>query len=333
MSERNVTPMQFPGKISPKMIVIILIVVALIILVSTSFFVVDQREVGVVLLFGEMNRIAMPGLNFKLPLGIERNYNVPIQRVFKREFGFRTLQPGVDTIYSAEDYSNESIMLTGDKNIVDVEWIIQYRIVDPAAWLFNVQDQEKTIRDISQSVINLLVGDRSILGVMGTERPNIEARGQDLMNERFESYNLGIQVNTVAMQDILPPAGAVRDAFEDVNKAEQDRERLINEGNEAYNRAIPEAEGTARRVVQEARGYSARRVNEARGDVARFSAVLDEYRNAPDVTRSRLYIEMFEDVFGEADDTDLIDRNLDNFIPLKQLADQARSQPAQGGTQ
>jgi membrane protease subunit HflK len=312
------------------MVIIILVVVVLIALISTSFFVVDQKEEGVVLLLGKMNRIVGPGLNFKLPLGIERSFNVPTQLVFKGEFGFRTLQPGIETIYSSEDYSNESIMLSGDKNIVDVEWIIQYRIVDPVAWLFNVQNQEKTIRDISQSVINLLVGDRSILGVMGTERANIETRGKELMNERFDSYNLGIRVTTVAMQDILPPAGAVRDAFEDVNKAEQDKERLINEGNEAYNRAIPEAEGKAKRTIQEAKGYAAARVNEARGDVARFLSVLQEYQRAPNVTRARLYIEMFEEVFGETEDTDLIDRNLDNFIPLKQLSE-IRSQA--GGAQ
>jgi membrane protease subunit HflK len=323
MSERNVSPMRFPGKISPRMVVIILIVVAAIALISTSFFVVDQKEEAVVLFLGKKARIVGPGLNFKLPLGIEKNLNVPTQLVFKREFGFRTLQPGIETIYSAEDYSNESVMLTGDKNIVDVEWIIQYRIFDPVAYLFNVQDQEKTIRDISQSVINVLIGDRSILGVMGTERSEIQMIGQELLNDRFKSYNLGIRVTTVAMQDILPPTGAVRDAFEDVNKAEQDKERLINEGNEAYNRAIPEAEGKAKRTIQEAKGYAAARVNQAKGDVARFLSVLKEYENAPEVTKSRLYIEMYEQVFAGAEGTDLIDRNLKNFIPLKQLTEGA----------
>jgi membrane protease subunit HflK len=321
MSERNVTPIRFPGKISPRMVVIIVVVIAILALVSTSFFVVDQKEQGVVLFLGKMSRIVEPGLNFKLPLGIEKNFNVPTQLVFKREFGFRTLQAGVDTLYSPDDFPRESIMLTGDKNIVDVEWIIQYRIDDPVAYLFNVQDQEKTIRDISQSAINLLVGDRSILGVMGTERPNIETLGRDLMNERFDTYGLGIRVTTVALQDILPPAGAVRDAFEDVNKAEQDKERFINEGNEAYNQAIPEAEGKAKQLIQEAKGYAAARVNKAKGDVARFLSVLTEYENAPEVTTSRLYIEMYEEVFGKAEGTDLIDRNLQNFIPLKQLSD------------
>ncbi len=323
MSERNVTPLKFPGKVSPRMVVIILIVVGVIILISTTLFIVDQKEQGVVLFLGKLSRIVEPGLNVKLPLGLEKNYNVPTQLVFKREFGFRSLEPGIATIYSTEDYSRESIMLTGDKNIVDVEWIIQYRIIDPVAWLFNVRNQEKTIRDMSQSVINLLIGDRSILGVMGTERANIEILGKDLMNERFKGYSLGIRVSAVALQDILPPAGAVRDAFEDVNKAEQDKERLINEGNEAYNRAIPEAEGKAKQLVQEAKGYAAARVNEAQGDVARFLSVLEEYQRSPDVTETRLYIEMYEEVFGQTEtaNTDLIDRNLKSFIPLKLLTD------------
>jgi membrane protease subunit HflK len=301
------------------MIIIIIVVIAAIILISTSFFVVDQREVGVVLRFGKHVRTVEPGLNFKAPFGIEQNENVEIQEIKKAEFGFRTIQAGVETIYSTADYSQESEMLTGDKNIVDVEWIIQYRITDPKAWLFNVQDREKTIRDISQSVINLLVGDRTILGVMGTERTAIESLSQTRMNQKFDEYGLGIRVNTVALQDVLPPTGSVRDAFEDVNKAEQDREKLINEGNQAYNEAIPEAEGKAKRIIQQAAGYAAARVNEANGDVARFLAVLEEYNRAPEVTKDRLYIEMFEEVFTTDTGTDLIDRNLENFIPLKQL--------------
>ena len=330
MSERNVTPGGFPGRISPRMVLIVIIAILAIALVTSSFFVVDQKEQAVVLRFGKFHTLSGPGLHFKLPFGIEKNFNVPTQLVFKREFGFRTLAAGVSTIYSSEDYANESIMLTGDKNIVDVEWIIQYRISDPMAWLFNVEDQEKTIQDISQSVLNLLVGDRTILGVMGTDRTAIEARSREIMNDRFNSYGLGIRVTTVAMQDILPPAGPVRDAFEDVNKAEQDKERFINEGNEAYNQAIPEAQGKAQRLVQEAEGYKAARTNRANGDTARFKAVLQEYRQSRDITTARLYIEMFEEVFGSGPAQTLIDRNLQNFIPLKQLTQQPQ---ATGGVQ
>ena len=324
MAERNVSPLKFPGRMNPQIVMIVIVVLAVVILFSTSFYVVDQREEAVVLRFGKVKGINGPGLHFKLPFGVDKNFNVATQLVFKREYGFRSVAPGVNTVFSGEDFSNESIMLTGDKNIVQVEWIIQYRITDPVAWLFNVENQEKTISDISRSVVNLLVGDRSILGVMGTDRPAIESKALEIMNQRFREFGLGINVTTVAMQDILPPEGPVRVAFEDVNKAEQDKERFINEGNAAYNQAIPEAKGKAQRLVQEAEGYRASRVNKANGDAARFRSVLNEYRVSRDVTRTRLYIEMYEEVFGKTEGTtDLIDRNLENFIPLKQLTEQA----------
>ncbi|MFW5768544.1 MAG: FtsH protease activity modulator HflK [Spirochaetota bacterium] len=328
MSEQDVTPNQKPFKIKPKLVVIVIAIVVFIILISSSLFVVDQTEEAIVLLFGRMNRTAAPGLHLKLPFGIEKNYNVPTQVIQNMSFGFRTAEPGITTAYSPADYPEESIMLTGDLNIIDVEWVIQYRIVDAQAWLFNVENKEKTIRDISQSIINRLVGDRAILDVIGSERPNIELQGQEQMNEIFRQYGLGINVTTVKLRNIVPPAGEVQDAFEDVNKSVQDMNRFINEGKEAYNAEIPKARGQADQMVQVAEGYAAERVNEARGDVARFNSVYAEYRTSREVTRTRLYIEMMEDVFGEDTDTDLIDRNLENFIPLKQLRNQSA-----GGTQ
>jgi membrane protease subunit HflK len=210
-------------------------------------------------------------------------------------------------------------MLTGDLNIIDVEWIIQYQITDARAWLFDVDNQEKTIRDISQSAINLLVGDRTIFDVIGAERANIELQGQELMNALYKTYGLGIRVTTVKLQNIVPPKGAVQDAFEDVNKAIQDRSRMINEGKEAYNQSIPKASGQADQTIQVAQGYATERVNQARGDVSRFLAVLGEYRQAPDLVRTRLYYEMYDQVFANAEGTDLIDKNLKNFLPLKSV--------------
>jgi len=328
MSERDITPGRMPRRLTPKAIILVVVVILALITVFSSFFVVDPQEEAAVLRFGRYIRMAAPGLHFKLPFGIEKNYNVPTQVVLKDEFGFRTERPGVTTIRAAQDFPDESIMLTGDLNIVDVEWIIQYRIVNAFDWLFKVQDKQKTIRDISQSIINQLVGDRAIFDVIGAERANIEATGQDLMNELFEDYELGIQVTTVKLQNIVPPAGPVQEAFEDVNKAIQDRSRLINEGQEAYNQAIPRAKGQAEQVIQEAEGYAINRVNRAEGDVARFARVLDEYSLNPGVTRTRLYYEMYEDVFKDAENVDLIDKNLQNFIPFKGLNS---TTPAAGG--
>lgn len=335
--ERNVTPSGQALPIGPRTILIAIGVVLALVLLLSSFFVVNQTEQAVVLQFGKFNRIVGPGLHLKIPFGIEKNYNVPTQVIHTLSFGYRTERPGITTVYAPGDYPGESIMLTGDLNIVDVEWVIQYRIDDPRAWLFNVANREKTIRDISQSVANQLVGDRAILGVLGPERINIETEGQRMMNEIFSSYNFGIRVTTVKLQNIVPPKGDVQNAFEDVNKAVQDMNRFINEGKEQYNTEIPKAQGQAKQVVQQAEGYAAERVNRSEGDVARFRSVLSEYEKNKTVTRNRLYIEMVENVFGKGAATDLIDKNLSNFIPLKTLAGRAGTAaetagPA-GGTQ
>jgi membrane protease subunit HflK len=239
-------------------------------------------------------------------------------------------QAGVNTVFSNADFPEESIMLTGDLNIVDVEWIIQYRIENPTDWLFNVENRETTIRDISQSIVNRLVGDRAIIDVLGSERPAIEIQAQDEMNNVFDSYGLGVNVTAVRLQNIVPPVGRVQDAFEDVNRSIQDMNRLINEGREQYNSEIPRARGEAEQIVQVARGYASERVNRARGDAARFNVVLTEYLQDPQTTRTRLYYEMVEDVFAPVATTsdpsdagreapELIDRNLSNFIPLLNL--------------
>ncbi|MDC7227829.1 MAG: FtsH protease activity modulator HflK [Spirochaetales bacterium] len=319
MSERNAGPGRPNIRIRPRLIAIILIVVIALAAVLSSFYMVDQTEQSVILLFGKYNRITGPGLHTKLPFGIEKNYNVPTQVIQTMPFGFRTQQAGLSTIYDTSDYPEESVMLTGDLNIVDVEWVIQYRIVDPFKWLFKVENQAKTIRDISQSVINMLVGDRAILNVMGSERTTISLQSQELMNQIFDNYDLGITVTTVQLKNIVPPIGEVQDAYEDVNMAIQDMEKLINEGKESYNNEIPLAQGTAAQMIQVAEGYATERVNEAKGNVARFNSVLEEYQKNKEVTRSRLYIEMIEDVFSQQEGTDVIDKNLDNFLPLKSL--------------
>lgn len=316
MAERNITPARFPIKAG--MIVTGIIVVAIVVMVLSSVFVVDQTELGVVTTFGKYTTTKEPGLHFKLPFGIQRNYNVKTSVIQSEQFGFRTEAAGRVTQYSSRNYPEESTMLTGDLNIVDVEWIIQYRIRDPKAWLFNAVEREKTIRDISQSVINLLVGDRAILDVIGPQRTAIEDEGTLMMNEILSGYQLGAEILAVRLQNIVPPAG-VQTAFEDVNKAIQDMNRLINEGKEAYNREIPRARGQADAVIQVARGYAAERVNRANGDVARFQSVYEEYRRAPAITRERLYYEMIEAIFENERGVELIDDSLGNFLPLKNL--------------
>ena len=303
----------------PRLLTVLVVLAVLGLIVGSGLFMVDETEEGVILKFGRYDRTVGPGLHFKIPLGIERSYKVPTQVIQNMAFGFRVERAGVNTVFSNVDYPEESTMLTGDLNIIDVEWIIQYRIADPRAWLFNVEARERTIRDISQAVVNQLIGDRAILDVIATERTNIEEGALVSMNEILNSYNLGVRITQVRLQNIVPPEGRVQDAFEDVNKAIQDMNRLINEGRQQYNNEIPRIRGEAQAVINVAEGYQAQRVNRATGDVDRFDAVVTEYLQAPETTRSRLYYEMFEDVFEDAENTELVDRNLENLVPLLQV--------------
>ncbi len=304
----------------PGIIIPIAVVLAALALAGTGFFIVNPTEDAVVTRFGKYLSTVGPGAHFKIPFGIDRAYNVPTKSIQTEQFGFRTVRGGVQNTYANSNFSKESTMLTGDLNIVDVEWIIQYRINDPRAWLFNVHEDVRndTIRDVSQSVINLLVGDRAILDVMGAERTAIEAEALRLTNEKLNEFGLGVTVTTVQLQNIVPPEG-VQSAFEDVNKAIQDMNRLINEGKEAYNAEIPKAAGEAEKTVLEAQGYATERVNRAIGDVARFKAVYEEYRKAPEVTRRRLYLETIESLFSGEKGTTLVDKKLDNFLPLTNI--------------
>ena len=302
--------------INPKTIVVAMIVIAVLIFLGTSFYIVDQAEEAVITRFGKYHSTSGPGLQFKLPFGIDRAYVVRVREVQTEQFGFRSLSTGFSPRYA--DDRNMSTMLTGDLNMVDVEWIIQYRITDPVAWTFNVMERTQTIRDVSQSVINMLVGDRAIMDIMGFERNAIQAAGVDYMNETFRSFGLGINVIAVQLQNTDPPA-MVQSAFDDVNRAIQDMNRLINEGLQAYNEAIPRTRGEADQLVQVAQGYATERINRAQGDVARFNSVYEEYRRAPDVTRQRLYYEMIEDVFKDDTSTALIDRRFNNFLPFRDL--------------
>ena len=304
------------GKLTPGFIGLIVVGLLVLIFLGTSVFIVDQTEEAVITRFGKFIGTKGPGLQFKLPFGIDRNYTVNVQTVQTQEFGFRTMRSGSSPSYSSQ--TAESVMLTGDLNIVDIEWIIQYRVVDPKAWVFNVNERTPTIRDVSRSAINMLVGDRAIMDIMGVDRSAIEDAGLVFMNETFRGYGLGIDVIAVKLQNVTPPSG-VQEAFEDVNKAMQDLERLINEGQQAYNEKIPKARGEAERMIQVAQGYATERVNRANGDVARFNSVYDEYRRAPEVTRQRLYYEMVEEVFKNEKDMVIVDRNLRNFLPLMNL--------------
>lgn len=283
----------------------------------SSVYVVDETENAVITRFGKYQQTVGSGLHVKLPFGIDKNYNVDIKTLRAEQFGFKTVKAGRNNEYK-NNIAEESEMLTGDLNIVDVEWVIQYKVTDPKQWLFNVYEREQTIRDISRSVINTLVGDRAIFDVISSDRSTIQNLAQEQMNENFKALGLGINVTTVQFQNVVPPV-EVQAAFEDVNKASQDMKRLINEGKEEYNKEIPRAQGEADRQIQVAEGYASERVNMAKGDVARFNAVYEEYKRSPKATKERIYLETMAEIFGSDKKPELIDSELENLVPVKNL--------------
>ena len=285
---------------------------------ATSFYIVEADEVAVVLMFGKSVRQAEPGLHFKLPLGIERAINVPVRKVFKEEFGFRTLRAGIRTQYDTRDYSDESLLLTGDLSIADVEWVVQYKIKDPKNFLFSVRNPQRALRDLSESVVSRVIGDRTVTEVLTIGRIEIAAEVEEDLQRLLDLYQTGLDVATVTLQDVNPPE-AVKAAFNAVNEAKQEKERLINEAWRDYNQSVPKSIGLAAQRISEAQGYALKRVNEAQGDADRFKAIRGEYQKAKEVTRRRLYLEAMREILPQVKEIYVIDGNANTPIPILQL--------------
>jgi membrane protease subunit HflK len=254
----------------------------------------------------------------KLPLGIERVMKVPVQRQLKEEFGFQTVSAGVRSQYTDRGKEAESNMLTGDLNAAVVEWVVQYRIVDPYQYLFRVRNVRSTFRDMTEAVVRRVVGDRTVNEVLTVGRQEIAALVEEQLQELCVQYETGINVDQVVLQDVNPP-DAVKPSFNEVNEAQQEREKLINEAQSDYNRVIPRARGEAQQTINEAEGYALNRFNTARGDSARFVAVFDEYRLAPEVTKKRIYLETMNTVLPQVQKKIIVDENLKGIIPLLNL--------------
>ena len=296
-------------------------IVALVVIIALfmSFYTVGADEEGVIQRFGRYVRTTEPGLHFKVPFGVETLKKVKVQRVLKQEFGFRTIRAGVRSQYSQQDYSGESLMLTGDLNSAVVEWIVQYKIKDPFQFLFNVRNAEETLRDISESVMRLVVGDNSVDEVIVLSRQEIEIQAQELTQQLLDEFKIGLEVVTIKLQNVNPPV-PVQPAFNEVNEARQEKERITNEALEAYNKVIPQAKGQAEQTVRRAEGYATNRVNRAKGDAERFMAVLREYSKAKEVTRRRIYLETMLEVLPKLEDVYIIDEEQKGLIPLLQFS-------------
>ncbi len=311
-------PSEYLHLITPKRILFVVIGVAVLVSLATSFYTVEADEIAVVLMFGKVVRQAEPGLHFKLPFGIEEAVGIPVRKVFKEEFGFRTLKAGVRTQYDTRDYAEESLLLTGDLSIADVEWVVQYKIKDPQKFLFFVRNPQRALRDLSESVMSRVIGDHTVTEVLTIGRIEIAGKVEQQLQALLDLYETGLDVTTVTLQDVNPPE-KVKSAFNAVNEAKQEKERLINEAWRDYNQSVPKSKGLAQQQISEAQGYALKRVNQAQGDADKFNAIRTEYEKAKEVTRQRLYLEAMQEVLPKVKEIYIIDDKANTPIPILQL--------------
>ena len=287
----------------------------------TAYYTVPSDSVAVVQRFGQYHKDVPPGLHFKLPLGIDTATIVPVKRQLKQEFGFTT--PGATDPYQSprggeRETKLETEMVTGDLNAALVEWVVQYRISDPVKFLFEVREPSETLRYVSESVMREVVGDRTVDEVITIGRQEIETEALAKMQVLASKYVMGISIDQVQLKNINPPQ-PVQESFNEVNQAQQEKEKLINEARRDYNKVIPLAEGEKDQRIREADGYRLKRINEAEGDAARFSALLAEYHKAPEVTRRRIYIETLQEVLPGIRSKIIIDEQARSILPLLNL--------------
>jgi membrane protease subunit HflK len=293
-------------------------VIVLLIVIFSSVYTIGVNEVGIIQRFGKYIRTTSPGLNFKLPWGIEKLTKVKVRLVYKEEFGLRTILPGVRTQYARPGaYLDEALMLTGDLNVAVVPWIVQYRIKDPYKYLFKVRNVNTTLRDLAEASMRMVVGDRSINEVI-SKREEIADQAKLLLQKELDEAETGLNVVTIEMKKTNVPE-PVQPSFNEVNQATQEKERMIYQAREDYNKAIPTARGQAEKTIKAAEGYALDRVNRAKGDAARFLALYAEYAKAKDVTRRRIYLETLKDIFPRLGSKYIVDADQKNLLPLLNL--------------
>ena len=293
-------------------------VLAFVVLFS-AWFTIEPEEAGLVLRFGKYARTVSPGLHLKLPSPIERVVKVPVERQLKEEFGFRTEASGVSrSTYSQEDLTSESLMLTGDLNVAVVEWTAQYRVRDPYKFLFKVRSVQKTFRDMNETVMREIIGDRSVNEVLTVGRQEIAAEVEQRLQDLCDQYETGIKVEQIVLQDVNPP-DPVKPSFNEVNQAQQEREKLINQARADYNQIIPRASGQAQQTIEQAEGFATDRVNRARGDAELFVKVHAAYQRAPEVTRRRMHLETMGEIYPKVKRKVVLDEKLKGVLPLLPL--------------
>ena len=317
--ERATGPFSGPGKV-------VAIVAAFIVLQAAAgaFYTIKPGEVGIVLRFGQFHRTTTPGLHFKIPY-LEEMTKVDVESVRKEEFGFRTRTATAGAAYDRKGFDMEALMLTGDKDVIEVAWIVQYKVSDPVLFLYKVRDVAQIVRDASETVTRRIVGNMDFDYVL-SNREILAANARKELQGQLDRLESGVNVLTLQLLDINPPE-QVKPAFNEVNIADQDMKRLVNEAEETYNRVIPKARGSAKQIVEEARGYAVERINRANGETNRFQAIVKEYEGAEEVTRQRLYLEAMQEILPQVDQVYVVDAGQQSILPLLDLSRKARRVP------
>ena len=303
---------------------------ALVVLVSLmgTVYQIEPEEVGVILRFGKYARTAEPGLHVKLPF-VEDMTRVPVQRQLKQEFGFRTVEAGTRTEFATTErrFADEAVMLTGDLNVAVVEWIVQYRVSDPELYLFRVRNLEETFRAMNEAIMRETVGDRTVTEVVTVGRQEIETTVETRLQALTDQYQMGITIDQVVLQDVNPP-DPVRPSWDEVSQAQQQAQRAVNEALAEYNAVIPRARGEAEQTVLQAEGYALDRVNRAEGEASRFAAIEAAYRQAPEVTRQRMYLETMQQILPQVGRKVFVAEGTTGVLPLLSLDSGARAATA-----
>ena len=318
----------------------VIIPIALVVIgLWSSYYTVPANGVAVVKRFGQVVAVTEPGLHFKIPFGVDEAIFVSTERVMKEEFGYRTRKADRESSFdTGSQFGGESLMLTGDLNVIDVEWAVQYRIAndeantgDPsdtaaARWLYAVDDPQGTIRDISEAVMRRVMGNHLAVDALTEGRMRIQEEVLKEMRQVLDDYEMGVFIRTVNLQNVTPPTKEVRYAYNEVNEAQQEKEQLINEAESYRNQVLPQARGEAARIVAASEGFKANRVNAAQGDAERFKSVLAEYQQAEEITRRRMYLEAMNEILPNIDKLYIMEPGQASPLPLLQLPTPRKTQ-------
>lgn len=306
------------NKMNPRIFVALIVIVLIIIVTGASFYMVDKDEQAVITRFGRYMRTADPGLNFKIPL-VEKNYNVPVKKVLKEEFGFQTISSGMKSeFYRGSEEMTEARMLSADLKIIQIEWIVQYKISDPVKYLFNVRDPIRTFRDFSKVAMSQIAGDYLFDEIITIAKSEITYKMEEALKKMIEEVQLGLTISTIQLINVTPPK-EVEAAYNEVLQAQQEKDKIVNEAKMEYNKRVIPVEGEAERMIAQSEGYEAERVKVAEGEANYFKSLYSEYVKAPDITKKRIYLETISSILPNLDKINIIDSSQKNVLPFLPL--------------